>query len=804
IHFQLPSTASVGNYVWLDINQDGIQDPSEEGISGVTVTLCNVGGTVIATTITDADGLYLFTNVIPGIYSVGFTKPVGLIFSPNNGLVTNGSNSDANPSTGKTNTFTVNAGDEITTIDAGLFSQATTQGGLGDKVWYDTDQDGVQDPEENGVADVSVSLCQADGVTLISSTTTDAYGNYVFNNLPAGQYTVGFSTLPLGYIFTTDTGLDSATNSNANPTTGKTQVINLAQGQFNMTIDAGIHTTIPANTNSLGNYVWYDVDKDGIQGASEIGVAGVTVKLFDNTNTELKSTSTNQEGLYLFPDLPNGDYYVGFSNLPLGYIFSNSNAGTDLIDSDPNIETGLTASVSLVGNTHDRSLDAGINLGNIKIGKATLGDKVWYDINNDGLQDTDELGVPNVTVNLCGEDGVTILATTKTDALGNYIFTGLDAGTYGVAFGNLPAGFTVSPKNSDAQGLNGEANSDVNAGTLKTDLIILGVGEDNMNLDLGIVPPAGTASLGNLVWFDLNNDGLQTAEEPGVQGVSVTLCDIAGLPLKTTSTDANGEYYFVGLLPDTYAVKFSNLPIGYSFTTQDADLAGINGANNSDANDTSGKTNTVTLVSGDNNPRLDAGIVSTIVASVGDYVWFDENRNGIQDPTEAPVAGVLVTLYDNTNTPVASAITKPDGSYIFTNVTPGDYTIGFSNTPAGMDFTTQESNPISNAGSNANPSTGITPSFTVLAGTHTPSIDAGLFVPLLAGLGNYVWIDANENGLQEANEVPVAGVIVTLYGSDGSTVLATAATDGMGAYSFTNLEAGTYVVGFSNLPLGYT
>ncbi|MBL7778092.1 MAG: hypothetical protein JNK66_07370, partial [Chitinophagales bacterium] len=402
------------------------------------------------------------------------------------------------------------------------------------------------------------------------------------------------------------------------------------------------------------------------------------------------------------------------------------------------------------------------------------------------------------------QDGTTVISTTTTDAIGNYVFTNLDEGSYVVGFSNLPAGFSISPKDADSQGLNGELNSDVNIGSQKTDIIALGIGEDKMSVDMGLIPPAGTASLGNSVWYDLNNDGLQTAGEPGVQGVSVTLYDNANNVVASTTTNGNGEYYFVGLTPGTYYVGFGNLPEGYSFTTENSDAQGVNGPSNSDANATTGLTASVTLAAGDNNQNVDAGVVSTTVAAIGDYVWYDVDQDGIQDANESGLGGILVTLYDNTNTPVASTITTPEGFYIFTNVVPGTYTIGFSNIPVGMVFTQQVGGPSDNNNSNVIPTTGLTASFTVTAGTYNPTIDAGLTTPINAGLGNYVWLDANENGLQDITEPGVAGVVVTLYASDGTTVLATAVTDGNGQYSFTNLTEGNYIVGFSNLPQGST
>jgi protocatechuate 3,4-dioxygenase beta subunit len=808
IYYAQPTTASVGNYVWFDTNKDGIQDGNEVGLSGVTVTLYDAGGNPVGTTVTDADGFYQFTDVTPGTYSVGFTSPVGMVLSPNNGGAFDPSNSDANPATGKTTPFVVNAGDKITTIDAGFTPQDSLKGSLGDKVWYDLNQNGLQDAGEPGVAGVTVNLYDPTGLTLIATTTTDAFGNYIFNNLNAGGYVVGFdpASLPPGFVITTKGASDTTKNSDANTATGKTNVITLGQGQNNMTIDAGIYNTNPANTNSIGDKVWNDLNKDGIQDPNEPGVPGVTVTLYDAAGNPVATTTTDANGNYLFPNLPNGDYTVGFSNLPAGTSFTPQGQGTSATDSDADPSTGRTAPISLTGNTNVTNVDAGLVDGSNRTGTASLGDKVWYDLDGDGIQDPNESGVQGVKVNLYGPDGLTVLATTTTNALGEYIFTGLNAGSYIVGFDptTLPAGFTITTPNSDGQGVNGENNSDANATTGKTNLIPLGAGEDKLSVDMGIVPPAGSASLGNLVWNDLNKDGIQDANEPGVPGVSVTLYDATGNPVANTTTDANGNYQFVGLTPGVYSVGFDNLPTGFVFSPKNSDAAGIDGAVNSDVDPATGKTTTVTLAAGQNNPNIDAGINSPTTASLGDYVWNDLNGDGIQDANEPGIGGVLVTIYDASGNPIASTVTGPDGSYLFPNLAPGDYTLGFENLPAGMVFTTQETNPNSATGSNVNPGTGRTPTITLAAGTHNPTVDAGLKTPPLAGLGNYVWYDADKNGTQDAGEQALAGVLVTLYAADGTTVLATAVTDGNGAYSFTNLQPGTYVVGFSNVPSIYT
>ncbi len=107
---QFHQKANIGDRVWLDIDKDGIQDAGEPGISGVTVTLYDNTGAIVATAITDANGNYLFTDVPPGAgYTIGFTAPAGTVFSPRD-ATGDGNDSDADPLTGRTAPFTVVAG----------------------------------------------------------------------------------------------------------------------------------------------------------------------------------------------------------------------------------------------------------------------------------------------------------------------------------------------------------------------------------------------------------------------------------------------------------------------------------------------------------------------------------------------------------------------------------------------------------------------------------------------------------------------------------------------------------------------
>ncbi|QLH47879.1 MAG: carboxypeptidase regulatory-like domain-containing protein [Bacteroidota bacterium] len=212
IYVPSPQIACLGDRVWLDANQNGIQDALEVGVAGVTVTLLNGSGQSIATTITNANGIYNFCNLVPGTYSVIFSRPIGYLLTSNDREEM--MNRIVMPMlTGQSSTVTLVAGDNNLSLDAGLYPQLPTNAGLGNYVWNDVNYNGVQDINETGVAGVTVTLYAADGTTVLNTTTTDELGYYIFNNLTPSTYVVGFSNLPSGFVFTTtDRGGNDATD----------------------------------------------------------------------------------------------------------------------------------------------------------------------------------------------------------------------------------------------------------------------------------------------------------------------------------------------------------------------------------------------------------------------------------------------------------------------------------------------------------------------------------------------------------------------------------------------------------------
>ncbi len=348
---------------------------------------------------------------------------------------------------------------------------------------------------------------------------------------------------------------------------------------------------------------------------------------------------------------------------------------------------------------------------------SNLGDKVFLDLNKNGIQDTNEPGVPNVTVKLYGANNQ-LLATTTTNNTGNYAFTNLQAGNYYVKF-ELPAGYAFTQKD---QGTDDTKDSDANPNTGFTDLITLPNGVTDNKWDAGIY--LLTAKIGNYVWNDTNQNGLQDNNESGISNVTVNLYNCNNTLVATTVTDNFGAYYFENITPGSYYVKF-NLPAGFVFSPKNV---GTNINNDSDADPTTGKTVCTDLEANETDLTWDAGMYTPTpqVANVGDFVWNDTNKNGIQESGELGIANVTVKLFTCNDILVATTTTDNVGKYIFENVAVGNYYVQFT-LPNNYTFSPKDAGNNDTKDSDANLTTGKTDCFTLTAGNNNYTLDAGMY-----------------------------------------------------------------------------
>ena len=114
-------SAIVHGIVWLDADANGMRTSGEAGYSGSATVELRQGSTVIATT-TNSSGQYVFSSVPPGNYTVRFVSPAGFVFSPSNQGTDDSKDSDADPSSGSSGTFTLTSGQDLAGPDAGIHS----------------------------------------------------------------------------------------------------------------------------------------------------------------------------------------------------------------------------------------------------------------------------------------------------------------------------------------------------------------------------------------------------------------------------------------------------------------------------------------------------------------------------------------------------------------------------------------------------------------------------------------------------------------------------------------------------------
>jgi hypothetical protein len=325
--------------------------------------------------------------------------------------------------------------------------------------------------------------------------------------------------------------------------------------------------------------------------------------------------------------------------------------------------------------------------------------------------------------------------------------------------------------------------------------------------------------IGNRVFIDLNRDGIQDAQEPGVQLVEVVLYR-DGVPLATTTSDLDGNYYFtsladpgvprrmagktysVDLAPNTsYEIRIPQNQPQLNALTLTTTNAINNAFDNIDSDATAIGTDAViplrTGRAGQNVHTYDAGYVYRL--SIGDQVWKDENNDGIRQPDEQPIGGVQVELLDSNDIVIASTSTNPQGGYLFSNLNPGQYRvrIPLANNPRldGMRSSSgtngsrtgvfePENGVLPLQGNNLD--NGVTvgtnvisavidlqPGSAPLLETSTPpgtlnltdnatdensqrAVDFGFYLPVT--IGDRVFVDNNNNGIRDVGESDLGGV----------------------------------------------
>jgi hypothetical protein len=360
-NFGYQQVGTIGGVVFNDANSNGTKDTSESGIGGVVVGYEGI------TTTSSSDGSYLFTGVEAGNYSVLAADLEDYVHT----------------TPGSVGVWVAAGGSASANFG---YRRVDTVGGA---AFNDADGDGVYDSSETGVSGVVITLTTSTG---IFTRTTVGNGSYLFSDVRTGDHFLSAADVP-GFVRTTSREVMVSVSSEGS-----------ASAYFGY-----------QQEGTISGIVFTDLNDDGIKGASESGIGGVTVTLQADGGAIVEAVRTVGDGSYLFSDVTQGSYTVEETD-PEGFTSTTPNSvAVTLLSSKPS---------------------ASVNFGDVPIG--IVSGVVFHDLDADGLQDEAEPGIGGVTVTLgTGESGQTV-------GNGGYQFDP-DEGTYIVEETNPEGFYSTTP-----------------------------------------------------------------------------------------------------------------------------------------------------------------------------------------------------------------------------------------------------------------------------------------------------------------------------------------------------------------------
>jgi hypothetical protein len=384
----------------------------------------------------------------------------------------------------------------MTEVEVGAGQNVDPPASIGDFVFYDRDNNGVQGgASETGVSGVTVELYETGGTTPIRSMTTGTNGLYSFTGLTPACYQVKFvpGSFPTDFVATTATvGTNRLIDSDANPQTGLTQSVCLSAGENNTSVDAGLVeksliAVFKATCIRDTPYLSYTITPVNFTPISN-SIATITIRRIVDQSVVVVKTNQPLTGTFLWPGA-----VVDAQGNPIDW------PGWDLVNGEwIQINDGLRpylefdVAVNPVTSTTASYPDPTPQcIGGPAFG---IGDRVWKDLNGNGIQDNGEPGIPNYAVELYsvtnGVRSTSAISATTTDGTGFYLFTNLPEGNYQVRFlpSSIPADCVITTPFS---GTNRANDSNANVTTGFSDVITLSqldTVRPNRTVDCGLRP----------------------------------------------------------------------------------------------------------------------------------------------------------------------------------------------------------------------------------------------------------------------------------------------------------------------------
>lgn len=190
---------------------------------------------------------------------------------------------------------------------------------------------------------------------------------------------------------------------------------------------------------SISGRVWYDIDGNGIQEQAEINypLEWGTISDFNTdheftlhdatTDAVIATVQSDENGEYEFTGIVPGTYYVAHDSISVATPFSSTifNAGSDdTVDSDFQATPHQTDDITVNLNDTISNVDIGLfptGFGCVG-GWGEITGTLFDDVNNNGVQDTGEMGLPGVTMRKYDDEN-NLVETIQTDTNGAYAFT---------------------------------------------------------------------------------------------------------------------------------------------------------------------------------------------------------------------------------------------------------------------------------------------------------------------------------------------------------------------------------------------
>eukprot|EP01123_Difflugia_compressa_P006316 TRINITY_DN184_c0_g1_i4.p1 TRINITY_DN184_c0_g1~~TRINITY_DN184_c0_g1_i4.p1 ORF type:complete len:3149 (+),score=594.91 TRINITY_DN184_c0_g1_i4:29-9475(+) len=455
VDFGLRERIDVGDYVWCDTNYDGLQSIGENGIAGVVVSLNDLSSgdpVFVKSATTDSTGHYKIYDIVSGNkyqISVDLSQSVlGRCNVPSKtGSTPGDQNNDAvalpdiiSPLFAAV-PVKVSDHTDLTVGDIGLHNRID----LSSFIWCDVNNDGLQDTTftiDYPLPGVEVTVSSESRTATLTS---DNRGRIFLTNLvPQEQVTISISTtspanlnafkkckIPTFHYKDVNDNInsDGIADNWLTPTLSSVVFVPAASatGPFVLEYDFGFRQEI-----NVGNYVWCDVNVDGLQSGHDIPLSGVIVQLYDLDTHKIDKATTDEQGYFVFSNIPPGhnlnvyiqlnDPNLGTCNIPTipasGSPTTDSN-GVLNTDETPH-QSFVTLSIPLYPVEDFMTFDFGFRT------SIDIGDYVWCDYDMDGKQDLSDRPLVDVTVTLLS-DRDTVYTTTNEH--GQYYFYDLSPNT---------------------------------------------------------------------------------------------------------------------------------------------------------------------------------------------------------------------------------------------------------------------------------------------------------------------------------------------------------------------------------------